>query len=268
MESRHRIADFSDARILVTNDDGIYAPGLKVLEGIARELSDDVWVVAPEVEQSGAAHSISIHSPLRFYAMEERKFAVRGTPTDCVLFAVEKLFKTQKKPQLLLSGVNRGANVAEDITHSGTLAAAMEGTLCGIPSIAMSQAFAMWDPNAVVSWELPEKMGADLIRKVMTAGLPENIFININFPDLPLADIGNVRVTSQGRRLSGKNLDERLDIHGRPYYWIHWRDDDEVKEDDSDISALTSGHVTITPLCIDLTDYRMVDILREHMNDE
>lgn len=257
------ITDFSGVRILVTNDDGIHAPGLKVLEAIARELSDDVWVVAPEVEQSGAAHSISLHSPLRFYELEERKIAVRGTPTDCVLFAAEKLFKGKKKPDLLLSGVNRGSNVAEDVTHSGTLAATMEGTLCGIPSIAMSQAFSMWDPKAAVSWELPEKLGADLVRRVMAAGIPENVFININYPNLPYEKVEGIRVVPQGRRMSGKNLDERKDIKGRPYYWIHWLDEDTAKLEGSDIARLMEGYVTITPLCLDLTDYKMVERLRE-----
>ena len=268
MASSRTITDFSNARILVTNDDGVHAPGLKVLEGIARELSDDVWVVAPEVEQSGAAHSISIHTPLRFYEMAECKFAVRGTPTDCVLFATEKLLKGDKKIDLILSGVNRGSNVAEDVTHSGTLAATMEGTLCGIPSIAMSQAFALWDPKSTISWDVPAAIGADLVRKVMAAGIPENIFININYPDVPLAELKGIKVAPQGRRITGKNLDERHDIHGRPYYWIHWLDKDGSDLKGSDIVCLNDGYVTVTPLCLDLTDYKMMEVLRESLKNE
>jgi len=251
-------------RILVTNDDGIYAPGLAVMERIARTLSDDIWVVAPEIEQSGAGHSLSLNVPLRYQEHDPRRFSVKGTPTDCVLFAIEELLgKQKKKVDLVLSGVNRGSNVGEDVTHSGTLAAAMEGTLCGIPSIGFSQAFSMWDAKAAVPWATAEKYAPEIIRKILKQGVPKHIFINVNFPDLPAEKVKGVVTAPQGRRTVGKALDARMDAKGRPYFWIHWLDKDEKSAPGSDISRLDEGYITVTPLCLDLTDYKLMETLRE-----
>src|SRR5208337_3704378 len=153
-------------RILITNDDGVEAPGLGVMQAIAAGLTDDVWVVAPETDQSGAAHSLTLHEPLRLRKLSERVFAVKGTPTDCVIMAVAHLLK-DKKPTLVLSGVNRGANIADDITYSG----AIEGTILGIPSIAMSLAV-NWEDMTKIHWETPIEHGAGLVRRLMDAGWP------------------------------------------------------------------------------------------------
>ena len=156
-------------RILLTNDDGVHAPGLRVLEKIARQLSNDIWIVAPEVEQSGASHSLTLHEPLRLREVSRQKFAVSGTPTDCIVMAVNQVI-TDRKPTLLLSGVNRGANLGEDVTYSGTIAAAMEGTLLGIPSIAFSQVYRGVHP---IRWATAEHHAPSLIRRLLKAGWPK-----------------------------------------------------------------------------------------------
>src|ERR1700758_4586395 len=168
-------------RILLTNDDGVNAPGLKVLETIARRFSDDIFVVAPEIDQSGVAHSLSLNNPLRLREISPRHFAVQGTPTDCVIMGVRKIM-AEARPDLILSGVNRGQNVAEDVTYSGTIAAAMEGTLLGIPSIALSQAFDGRNGRENTDWESAEKLGPDVIRRVLRVGMPEGVLVNVNFP--------------------------------------------------------------------------------------
>lgn len=248
-------------RILVTNDDGIHADGLGVLEGIARELSDDVWVVAPEEEQSGAGHSLTMHEPLRMREIDARRFAVRGTPTDCVLMAVLQIMHDHR-PDLLLSGINRGMNVAEDVTYSGTIAAAMEGTLLDIPSIAFSSNFKNVD---AIDWSGPKKHGATIVKTLMKKGWPAGNLINVNFPDMPAGDIAGVKLCPQGRRKIGEKLVKRLDPKGRPYFWIGGPSD--APYDDlpgADYMQLKKGFITITPLSMDLTNYKVLETLREH----
>src|SRR3984893_3209596 len=168
-------------RILLTNDDGIFAPGLDVLEKIARVLSDDVWVVAPETDQSGVSHSLSLNDPLRLREVDARRFAVKGTPTDCVIMGVRHLME-DSAPDLVLAGVNRGQNVAEDVTYSGTIAGAMEGTILGIPSMALSQAYGL-TTRQNPHWVTAMRYGPDLIHRVLQEGMPRDVLININFPD-------------------------------------------------------------------------------------
>jgi 5'-nucleotidase len=254
------ISDLSNATILVTNDDGIHAPGLEVLEAIARELSSDVWVVAPETEQSGAGHSLSLHQPLRYQQYSPRRFAVRGTPTDCVLMASTKL--VSKKIDLVLSGINRGCNLAEDITHSGTVAAAMEGVLCGIPAIALSQMFDMDNPRATIPWDTPRAVAPELIRKIVAGGIPAGRLMNINFPDRSPEDCKGAKVTFTGRRKISKQLDERLDKKGRPYFWVHWGEDVEQQAQGSDLQAINDGYISVSPINVDLTDYEALTALQ------
>jgi 5'-nucleotidase len=185
-------------RILCTNDDGIHAPGLKSLERIARELSDDVWVVAPETDQSGVAHSLSLNDPLRLREISERHFAIKGTPTDCVIMGVRHLLKNGR-PDLVLSGVNRGQNVAEDVSYSGTVAGAIEGTILRIPSIALSQAYGPGGRNAV-KWECAERHAAGVVRKVLELGIPESSLVNVNFPDCAPDEVEGVATSVQGTR--------------------------------------------------------------------
>ena len=207
-------ADLARARILVTNDDGIHAPGLEALIEIASQLSSDVWVVAPEVNQSGAGHSLSLSRPIRCREVSEAKFALEGTPTDCVLFAVKHLLK-DRKPDIVLSGVNRGTNIADDVTYSGTIAAAMEGCLLGLPSIAFSQAYTQPHP---VKWGTATHHGAEVARRALAMDWARNVFINVNFPDVVAASVKGIKVTRQGVRGFGGHIVERTDPRGGAYY--------------------------------------------------
>ena len=188
-------------RILVTNDDGIHSPGLTVAETIAKSLSDDVWIVAPENEQSGASHSLTLASPLRLRKIAEKCFAVSGTPTDCVMMAALQILKNQP-PDLVLSGVNWGSNLADDVTYSGTIAGAMEGCALGIRSIAMSQAYDE-EGRDKIDWSPGELHGPALIRRLLEAGWPDGTLININFPGCPAAEsysegMAAVKLSAQG----------------------------------------------------------------------
>ena len=239
-------------RILVTNDDGIHAEGLAVLERIAAQLSDDVWVVAPETDQSGVAHSLSLSNPLRLRQIEEKRFAVQGTPTDCVIMAVRSIL-ADAKPDLVLSGVNRGQNVAEDVTYSGTIAAAMEGTLLGIPSIAVSQAYTPGD-RSKISWDCAEQHAPSIIRKLLEEGIPKDILFNLNFPNVPPAEVKGVAVTVQGRRDQELvKLEPRQDGRGNPYFWIAFSRGRSEPANGTDLRALAEGKISLTPLELDLT---------------
>lgn len=242
-------------RILVTNDDGIHAPGLKVLEKIARKLSRDVWVVAPEEEQSGSAHSLSLANPLRIRKLTSRKYAVRGTPSDCVLMAVRHVMK-DAEPDLVLSGINRGQNIADDVTYSGTIAAAMEGTQLGIPSVALSQAFG-FSGSANVKWSTAEHFAPDILKKLIAAGWPEEILININFPDVVPSSVTGIEVTRQGKRdQSLVRVEERIDARNNPYYWLGFERILSNPPQGTDLRAIYEGRISITPLHMDLTHQR------------
>ncbi len=239
-------------RILVTNDDGIHAAGLTVLEKIAAALSDDVWVVAPEQEQSGAGHSLTLTQPLRLRALDDRRFSVTGTPTDCVMLALGEIMASGK-PDLILSGVNRGANLAEDVTYSGTISAAMEGTLAGIRSVALSQAIRDW-PGSDASFGAAAAHGAKVISTLLTAAWAPGVLMNVNFPPVAASDVHGIRVTSQGARTLGDFvIDKRSDARGFPYYWLGLgRQSDDVDQF-CDIAALRAGCISVTPLHLDLT---------------
>lgn len=249
-------------RILVTNDDGIHAPGLKVLEKIAHKLSRDVWVVAPEEEQSGSAHSLSLANPLRIRKMTARKYAVRGTPSDCVLMAVRHVMK-DRQPDLILSGINRGQNIADDVTYSGTIAAAMEGTQLGIPSVALSQAFG-FSGGANVKWSTAEHFAPEILTKLVKAGWPEEILININFPDVPPGSVTGIEVTRQGKRdQSLVRVEERIDARNNPYYWLGFERILSNPPQGTDLRAIYEGRISITPLHMDLTHMRTAKVLND-----
>lgn len=249
-------------RILLTNDDGIHAPGLEALEKIARELSDDLWIVSPETEQSGASHSLTLHDPLRIRQIEERRFAIKGTPTDCVIIGVRHLMK-DRRPDLIMSGVNRGQNIADDVTYSGTIAGAFEGTLIGIPSVALSQAYG-FERGSAPRWDVAEAYGADVMRKLIEAGIPKGIAMNVNFPDVAPEDCAGIAVTRQGRRDQDLlNIDERIDARGTPYYWIGFQRRLSKPAVGTDLWAIYEGYISVTPLTLDLTHGPSSETLRE-----
>jgi 5'-nucleotidase len=241
-------------RILITNDDGIHAPGLDVCEEIARVLSDDVWIVAPETDQSGVSHSLSLNDPLRLREVAPKHFAVKGTPTDCVIMGVRHIMK-DSPPDLVLSGVNRGQNVAEDVTYSGTIAGAMEGTTLGVPSFALSQAYGL-ETRANPYWDTAIRHGPDVIRKVLAEGMPKDVLVNVNFPDCPPDAVKGVAITMQGKRDQDLlRIDPRHDGRGNPYYWLTFARKERPKpRDGTDLSAVANKRISVTALRLDLTD--------------
>ena len=249
-------------RILITNDDGIHAPGLKAAEKIAHALSDDVWIVAPETEQSGASHSLTLSMPLRLRRIEEKRFALSGTPTDCVMMAVAEVMKGSR-PDLILSGVNRGANIADDVTYSGTIAGAMEGCALGIPSIALSQAYG-FDEKGDVPWICGETHGPAVIKKLVAAKWPEEVLMNVNFPDCRPDGVKGVEVTEQGKRdLQTATFDRRMDLRGNPYYWIGFRRVRSNPNPGTDLAAIYANRISVTPLHLNLTEFRERERLKD-----
>lgn len=236
--------------ILITNDDGIHAPGLKVMEEIAASVGDEITIVAPETDQSGVAHSLSLNDPLRLREISPSHFAVKGTPTDCVIMAIHKILDG-RRPDLILSGVNRGHNVAEDVTYSGTVAGAMEGTILGIPAIAISQSYP--PGGAETPWDCALTHGPDIIRKIVAAGIAPNTLVNINFPRCSAQEVRGVSVTSQGKRDTLLRLEERLDGRRNPYYWIGFQRLTGTPPEGTDLAALADNRISITPLMVDLT---------------
>jgi 5'-nucleotidase len=249
-------------RILLTNDDGIDSPGLHALREIALQLSDDVWVVAPETNQSGASHSLSLHEPLRMRQVDERAFAVRGTPTDSVIMGVRHVLK-DKIPDLVLSGINRGANMAEDVTYSGTIAGAFEGTILGIRSIALSQAFG-FESTKSVRWQTALAHAPALLRKLLALEWGPSSVMNINFPDREPESVVGTMVTVQGRRDPGLlNIDERRDTWGNPYYWLAFERRRSNAKEGTDLAAVYAGYISVTPLFLDLTHQAMRETLKQ-----
>jgi 5'-nucleotidase len=250
-------------RILVTNDDGIHSEGLDTCEDIARQLSDDVWVIAPEHDQSGVAHSLSLNDPLRLRQVGDNRFAVRGTPTDCVIMGVRHVL-TGKDVDLVLSGVNRGRNVGEDVIYSGTVAGAMEGAILGIPSFALSQSYNSRSDQPPF-WDTALRHGPDIIRKVLARGVGHDVLININFPDCRPDEVKGIAVSGLGRRRQERlHIDKRMDGRGNPYYWIAYsRQNTFAPDHGSDMAAIEDRRIAVTPLKIDITDApTMADIAK------
>ncbi|MCB1480322.1 MAG: 5'/3'-nucleotidase SurE [Tepidamorphaceae bacterium] len=239
-------------RILITNDDGIHAPGLNSLEKIAGELSDDVWVVAPEFDQSGVSHSLSLNDPMRLREIGPRRFAVKGTPTDCVIMGVRHLLDT--KPDLVLSGVNRGQNLAEDVKYSGTIAGAFEGAILGIPAMALSQAYG-FGKDRKIDYACCEAHGARIVKTCLETGLPLDCVANINFPDCAPDDVKGVEISRQGRRDQNLlHIDARHDGRGNPYYWLAFERHRSNPAPGTDLHAIYNGYISVTPLKLDMTD--------------
>ena len=241
-------------RILITNDDGIHAPGLEACETIARALSDEVWIVAPETDQSGVSHSLSLNDPLRLREVADKHFAVKGTPTDCVIMGARHLMK--EMPDLVLSGVNRGRNAAEDVTYSGTVAGAMEGTVLGIPSFALSQAYAFSQParSALGDRDQPSRpiSSAACSRPACRATCWSTSIFPIARPTKSPA----LPWSTQGKRDQELlRIEARHDGRGNPYYWIAFgRGGIAGAAHGSDLSALNEKRIAVTPLRLDLTD--------------
>lgn len=250
-------------RILVTNDDGIDAPGLHALRQIAEEVAGpdgEIWVFAPETNQSGTGHSLSLNDPLRMREVSSRVYAVRGTPTDSVIMGTRHVLR-DGGPDLVLSGVNRGANMAEDVTYSGTIAGAFEGTLLGIRSMALSLAYGA--SPAQLKWETPLAHGPRLVRRLLEQEWPEGVLMNINFPDCAPEDVQAIDVTVQGRRdINPLGVEERHDTWGNPYYWLGFARRRSNPAEGTDLWSVYNGRISVTPLNLNMTDRGMLQKLR------
>ncbi len=258
------MSEFAHHRILVTNDDGVNAEGLEVLVEIARGLSDDVWIVAPEYEQSGAGHGLTLSEPLRVRQLGEKHYAISGTPTDCVMLAVHEVI-TDKKPSLVLSGVNRGSNLAEDVTYSGTIAAAMEGLLCGIPSIALSQNVGR--ERKPEYFNTARKFGLGVVQDLLRAGWPRGVLMNVNFPGVYTDDVKGIAVTRQGFRDESELIvDKRVDARGFDYYWFGLRRAYGDPGAGTDLQAVRDGYISVGPLHLDLTHEPTCALLAGRLN--
>jgi len=241
-------------QIMVTNDDGIQAPGIVALAQALRELGE-VTVVAPDRERSAAGHSLTLHSPLRVFELREGFYAVDGTPTDCVNMGIHSLLPF--RPDLVVSGINHGPNLGDDITYSGTVAAAMEATLMGIPAMAVS--LASFDHGG--HFPAAAAVAVRVARQVLANGLPADTFLNINVPDCPEAEMNPTLVTRQGKRSFVGKIVDKTDPRGRKYYWIGSAEPDFNDEEGTDFYALNRRHVSVTPLHLDLTNYESMKVL-------
>lgn len=248
-------------RILLTNDDGIHAPGLAALVRIAESLTDDVWVVAPEKEQSGASRALTLAEPIRVRQYGPRRFSTTGTPTDCVMLGINDLL-ADGRPDLVLSGVNRGANLAEDVTMSGTVAGAIEAMALGTPGIALSQVGG-YDPDDEF-FEPAEHFAPGIIRRLMEVGWPADVVMNVNFPNRPVEEIDEVEVTRQGfRDAHVRHAEKRKDLRGQFYYWVGFRPEESKPAAGTDLAAANAGRISVTPLHIDLTHLATVHDLKQ-----
>jgi 5'-nucleotidase len=258
---QHPGVDLAAARVLIANDDGIHAPGLKLLERVVRPLVREVWTVAPETEQSAASHSLTMRRPLYLRKLARRRYAVDGTPTDCVLLAVHQVLKG-RPPDLVLSGINRGGNLGEDATYSGTVAAAMEGALLGFPSIAFSLAY---DDDDRVDWASAEVWAAKVLQRLAGVAWPRSTVLNVNLPSVPPDRVSGIEVTRQGRHKIGGAMIQGMDPRGHPYFWIGGGRDEDRALAGTDLEAIHRGAVSITPLSLDLTCAEAMPALRERL---
>ncbi|MBC8445082.1 MAG: 5'/3'-nucleotidase SurE [Rhodospirillaceae bacterium] len=256
---RERVKSLENARVLISNDDGIDAPGLKILERVMARLAREVWVVAPETEQSAASHSLTLRQPLRIRKVSTRRYAVNGTPTDSVLLGVNQVMK-DCAPDLVLSGINRGGNLGEDVIYSGTVAAAMEGTLLGFPAIALSQVTRDQHP---VKWATTEKWLPKVLGGLIKMSFPQSVLLNVNFPDVPAAKISGIEVTRQGRRKIGGELTSGVDPRGDTYYWVGPQRVEDRFRKGTDLEAINRGAISISPLSTDLSHSASLKKLKE-----
>lgn len=241
-------------KILVTNDDGIASPGLHALASALRALGE-VYIVAPDRERTAVSHALTLHKPLRITRLEPRVFAINGTPTDCVNLAIKKVLRS--RPALLVSGINKGVNLGDDVTYSGTVAAALEGAIMGVPSVAVSL-----EGQDKFRFEVAASYALRIARMVLERGLPDETLLNVNVPNRPRAAIKGVRITTLGRRRFDNPIVEKVDPHGRKYYWIAGTRVAWGTRPSSDHVALRRGLVSITPVHLDLTHHEVLDRLR------
>lgn len=256
---RDRVPDLGSARVLISNDDGVNAPGIKALEKALKTVAGEVWVIAPETEQSAASHSLTLRTPLRINKISKRKFAVTGTPTDAVLLGVQHIMK-DNPPDIVLSGINRGGNLGEDVTYSGTVAAAMEGTLLGIPSLAFSLVAA---DGEKCRWATAEHYAVETLKRLSSIAFPRGVLVNVNIPNCAVDAVTGIENTRQGRRKIGCELMEGRDPKGKPYFWIGAQRDEDRSRKGTDLEAVGRNAVSVAPIGMDLHHAGMAKRLGE-----
>lgn len=249
--------------ILVTNDDGISSPGIKTLSKTLKSVGE-VYVVAPETEQSAVAHALTLHRPLRFEKVGSKSYFVNGTPTDCVIIGANKVLP--RKPDMIISGINNGGNLGDDITYSGTVAAAIEGTLLGIPSVAVSLAREKRNGDSFQKIKSQLQKAADIAKEIilhiLEKGLPADTLLNVNVPDT--AKINGVKMTKQGKLIYDNSIQELVDPRGREYYWIGGGMPQWEQGEDTDFDAINKGYISVTPIHLDLTNYTALKYIRNN----
>lgn len=249
--------------ILVTNDDGISSQGIKILSKALKSVGD-VYVVAPETEQSAVAHALTLHKPLKFEKINKKRYFINGTPTDCVIIGVNKLLP--QKPDLIVSGINNGANLGDDVTYSGTVAAAMEGTLLGIPSIAISLVREPLNDKSHRNKPSGFRAAADFAKKlaemVLEKRLPQDTLLNVNVPESP--KIKGAKLTKQGKRAYDNSIQELSNPRGRKHYWIGGGMPLWSAGENTDFEAVKNGFISITPVHLDLTNYKALKHLKDN----
>lgn len=249
-------------RVLLTNDDGIDAPGMAVLEQIAAELAHEVWVVAPEHDQSGQSHAISLHHALRVSERGGRRFGVSGTPGDCAAMGICHLMK-DAPPELVLSGVNRGLNLGMETVFSGTVGGAMTAMMLGVPALALSQSFR--DRNSV-PWDTARGLGVETVRKLLAIGWNKSCVLNINFPPVPPTEVGPMTLARQGEGMvAGMHVETRIDPRGMAYHWLNFKRGEIRQSPETDYSAMRAGKLVVTPLRYDRTDDEAYAELAGHL---
>ncbi len=246
-------------RILISNDDGIYAPGLQLLAEVAHGMSDDVWIVAPDFERSGASRSVSLAQALRVNRLEERRIALNGTPTDCVVYAFRELF-AERAPDLVLSGINRGPNLADDLTYSGTVSIAMEAAFRGVKSIALSQVLGA---DKSLHWDAARGHVRNVLDRVLALDLPRGVFTNVNFPPCAASAVRGMMATRQGRRPMQEIITHpRTDARGFDYFWLSFIHDSSDPTPGTDLNAIANDWISVTPVHAELTHEGALALLR------
>ena len=248
-------------RILISNDDGINSEGIHKLREALGGLGE-VYVVAPDRDQSAVSHSLSLFRPLRLDQISEFVYSVDGTPTDCVNLAINGILRG-RKPDLVVSGINKGENLGDDITYSGTVSAAMEGTLLGVPSIAISLV-----GRSDFNFDHALHHAESIAKYVLDKGLPKDTLLNVNIPNIPLSEHKGIMITRQGKRLYDEPIVEKVDPRGKKYYWIGGDELGFVHIEKSDIVAVSDGYISVTPIKLDLTKHEFLDTLHSHLVKE
>jgi len=249
-------------RILISNDDGVRAPGLAALADELRTIGR-VTVVAPDRERSAASHSLTVEIPLRANYLSDDVIGVAGTPTDCVLLAIDNLLP--ETPHVVVSGINRGPNVGNDVTYSGTVAAAMEATILGVPAMAVSLGHS---ESGEYDYRFAARVARELTLLILDTGLPEGTLLNVNVPNIPESEIGGIEVARLGRQVYEDSIVPAVDPRGRTYYWIGGSSSNWKEQHDTDIAALNRGCVALTPIHLDLTDYAAMDSIASWSLDD